>query len=164
MSTRQAFHKLALSISDQILLLKSRGLDIPDETRAERYLKFIGYYHLGGYARHFMDLSDPDNEKFVAGSSFDNLIDLYVFDRKLRLIIFDAMERIEIAIKSAFNNSGCLVGSGAFWLTDANNFDYGQHSFIIDEITSCIGDDPTQNQNIFISHTAYPVRSGIYRI
>ncbi len=43
------YTKPPLSLEDQVKLLVSRGMTIPDHERAKHYLKFIGYYRLSGY-------------------------------------------------------------------------------------------------------------------
>nr|NQU90751.1 Abi family protein [Bacteroidota bacterium] len=35
---------------------------------------------------------------FFPGITFDRVLKTYLFDRKLRLLVFDAIERIEIAL------------------------------------------------------------------
>jgi abortive infection bacteriophage resistance protein len=42
--------------------------------------------------------SDKVNHKFKEDSFFENVLDLYNFDRHLRLLMFDAIERIEVAL------------------------------------------------------------------
>jgi abortive infection bacteriophage resistance protein len=49
MTTKKPYIKPTLSVQDQVKLLKNRGLEIPDETKAERYLLNISYYRLSGY-------------------------------------------------------------------------------------------------------------------
>jgi len=39
-------------------------------------------------------------DKFKKGTNWDHIHDLYVFDRKLRLLIFDVIEPLEIAIRT----------------------------------------------------------------
>lgn len=104
---------------------------ITDVPRASHYLKFIGYYRLSGYFRFYCDPADPQRERFVAGTTFSAVLDLYVFDRKLRGLLLDALERIEIAVKAEISNNGALSANGAaFWLNDASNFNRGLHAKI----------------------------------
>jgi abortive infection bacteriophage resistance protein len=97
-------------------LLKSRGLTINDEQKALHYLGNISYYRLRAYTFPFQDRDDPDHT-FTRNVSFEDIIDLYVFDRKLRLMIFDAIEKIEIAVRTQiiFNYSQT---HGSHWHTD----------------------------------------------
>jgi len=46
---KQPYIKPPLAVKDQINLLKKRGLQVPDEARAFRYLQNISYYRLSGY-------------------------------------------------------------------------------------------------------------------
>ena len=133
------FQKPALSLPDQVALLNARGMTIEDNTRAERYLGFIGYYRLSGYWRYFADYSDPKLERFRAGSSFEQVLNLYTFDRKLRLLFVDALERIEVAVKASLSNHACLIG-GPFWLCNAASFDHGRHSDVLEIVDRAVGE------------------------
>lgn len=92
------FSKPPLSIRDQVLLLQSRGLVVLDVQRAERYLSNISYYRLSAYTVPFQ--LSGHGHAFSPGSSFEQVIKLYVFDRKLRMHVFDAIERIEVAVRA----------------------------------------------------------------
>lgn len=124
---------------------------MPDQDKAKRYLSYIGYYRIAGYARHLRDHQGADAENYVAGTSFDQVLDLYMFDRKLRLLVFDAIERIEVSVRAVLSNVGGQA-DGPFWISNANNFDYGLHGRIIDEIKVAIGPDPEENAHLFIQH------------
>jgi abortive infection bacteriophage resistance protein len=67
--------------------------------KAHSYLSNISYYRLRAYTYPFQDNS-IDIQPFIADISFEQVIDLYVFDRKLRLLLFDAIEKIEIALRT----------------------------------------------------------------
>lgn len=95
------------SIDEQLEILRSRGLQIEDCERAKRYLTRLGYYRLSGYwypFRQFRNVDDGQtaelrSDDFMEGSRFGDLIKLYVFDKKLRLLALDALERIEMALR-----------------------------------------------------------------
>jgi abortive infection bacteriophage resistance protein len=95
------------SIDEQVEILRSRGLQIEEYDRAKRYLKRLGYYRLSGYWYPFRRFREADNSQaaeqrrddFIEGSRFGDLIKLYVFDKKLRLLALDALERIEMAMR-----------------------------------------------------------------
>jgi abortive infection bacteriophage resistance protein len=142
LSIKLPYPKPPLSILDQIALLRARGLVVDDEAKAQHYLRFIGYYRLSGYTRFFCDKTDTKSEKFIPGTSFQSVLDLYVFDRKIRVLLLDALERIEIAIKSEISNTGALQGQGGpFWLKNSANFDHGQHQEIMNLIFERVGSD-----------------------
>lgn len=93
------YTKPPLEFKDQIRLLESRGLMIPDKKRAVHYLRNISYYRLRAYMLPFQSAKDSDHH-FVKNTSFDDILNLYIFDRELRLLLFDAIERIEIAVRT----------------------------------------------------------------
>lgn len=80
-------------------MLEKRGLKISDKQKAELYLSNISYYRLRAYTYPFQDNLNPDHT-FKANITFEQILDSYVFDRELRLIVFDAIERIEVALRT----------------------------------------------------------------
>lgn len=100
------YNKPYLTIADQVALLKSRGLIITDSPKAEHYLSKIGYYRLSGYSYVFrksvLEIGSTTPcvlDEFKDSVRFDDILALYVFDKKLRLILLDAIERIEVALR-----------------------------------------------------------------
>lgn len=90
------------SYQEQIAILQSRGMIIDDEREAENCLKRIGYYRLSGYwypFRQYDDVNKKALDTFKEGTKFSDISALYDFDRKLRLLALDAIERIELAIQ-----------------------------------------------------------------
>lgn len=90
--------KLAKTITEQIQLLLDRNMSFDDVEEAPHFLANISYYRLQGYWWEMQD--DNVDHHFRDGSVFENVIDLYNFDRRFRLIIFNAIERIEIALRT----------------------------------------------------------------
>ena len=91
-------NKESRSIQEQIDLLKHRGMIIEDEEFAHLHLSHISYYRLKGY---WWDMQkDKENHVFQTGSCFEDVIARYSFDKELRLILFDAIETIEIALRT----------------------------------------------------------------
>ena len=92
------FDKPPLTLEQQLDKWQSRGLVVPDTTKALHYLRFIGYYRQSAHALPVQQLSAPD-KPFRAGTSFEDLLGLYVFYRELRLVVMDAIERIAVAFR-----------------------------------------------------------------
>ena len=92
------YSKPAISVSDQMDKLRSRGLSIPDTALAEHFLHNVSYYRLAGYWWTLQ--SDAKRHRFRRGSTFQQVVDRYNFDRELRLITFDMIERIEVAVRT----------------------------------------------------------------
>ena len=106
---------------DLIPLLKQRGLVISDEQKAINYLSNIGYFRLSAY--FYPLLKEPKTEHlYKDDATFDKALDMYRFDRKLRILLFNEIEKIEVAIRSAMNNLISHAVGDIFWITDARHF------------------------------------------
>ncbi len=128
------YNKPYRTFEQQLNLLKSRGLEVTNDNVALEYLRRLGYYRLSGYwypCRKLISLpvhqSKPARpqrrDEFMHGAKFQDAVELYVFDKKLRLLILDAIERIEVAFrvdiayllgvkdKFAYTNSSLLHGN-----------------------------------------------------
>lgn len=104
MAKRQ-FSKPALTIMQQIERLRSRRMIITDVSEAEHHLRHIQYYRLGAYWLPFE--TDHATHTFRQGTTLDDVLRLYEFDRELRLIVLDAIERIEVSFRSVWAH--CLA-------------------------------------------------------
>ena len=113
------YSKAPLDYSQQIEMLKKRGLLIADEKEATDYLKVISYFRLANYLRP-MEL-DKEKHQYKPNSYFENAIDLYYFDKELRSIIFTAVQSIEIALRAKMIHYISLK-YGAFWFMDESLF------------------------------------------
>lgn len=97
------FTKPALSLNDQIALLERRNMAVPDHARAAHYLRHISYYRLRAYWLPYeMPAAAEGGHAFTPGTAFDDALSLYIFDRRLRLHVLDAIERIEVSLRAAW--------------------------------------------------------------
>lgn len=100
------YTKPYLRVEQQIALLESRGLQIPDRAKAAEYLTRIGYYRLSAYFVPFRERVVRDRgepillETFRPYTNFAVITDLYAFDKALRIQMLDVLERIEVGIRS----------------------------------------------------------------
>lgn len=88
-----------LSYEEQANLLEKRGLAF-DRADLIMRLSEVGYYRLSGYWYIFKRNQEPGDESFVEGTDFSDIWDLYTFDRQLRLSVLNAIERVEIYMRS----------------------------------------------------------------
>jgi abortive infection bacteriophage resistance protein len=93
-----SYVKPALSIEEQIQQLQERGLIIDDLSIAKHYFSHVSYYRLAGYWWSMQD--DKVNHIFKPNSHFSNVVNLYNFDRELRILLFDVIEKIEISLRT----------------------------------------------------------------
>jgi abortive infection bacteriophage resistance protein len=91
------YSKPALSYSQQLTLLTGRGLDCSDHTRTIEWLQRIGYYRLSAY---FIPFRTAGSEVFKTGANFDQIVELYKFDSSLRLLVLQALDRIEVGVRA----------------------------------------------------------------
>ena len=89
--------KPPLSYQQQAELLKSRGMTVADEVAFMLHLESVGFYRLCAYWHPF---KLPDRT-FIPGTTFETVWCRYVFDRHLRLAVMDAIERVEVAVRTA---------------------------------------------------------------
>ncbi|MDO8418041.1 MAG: Abi family protein [Agitococcus sp.] len=92
------FNKPPLTFAKQLQLLKSRGMIVNDDNKALNYLGQLNYYRLGAYWLPFEQ--SHQSHQFLQGTTFERVVDLYVFDRELRLLVLDAIERVEVSVRT----------------------------------------------------------------
>lgn len=106
-----AYNKPFKTVPEQIELLRSRGMSFANEDAAIRCLQNVGYYRLSGYwypdrVRVPIPTTDPKQlpasmalSTFKPGTSFERAHQVYEFDRKLKLLVLDGLERLEVAMR-----------------------------------------------------------------
>lgn len=141
------FDKKPTTITEQLELFKSRGLIVPNENRAKHYLEKVGYYRLSSYALPFQTKKD-DEHTFKPNTTFNDVFQLYLFDRELRILLFDKIEKIEIAIRSSIVNHMCLK-YGSHWYEDKSLFKHWyKHDKLIGDITELV----EKSKEVFVKH------------
>ncbi len=95
------YSKPLLPFSDQADLLISRGLVAPSKSDVIEKLKVVSYYRLSGYWFPFRIAGSND---LTPGTTLDTVWRRYTFDRQLRLLVLDAIERVEVAIRTQIVN------------------------------------------------------------
>jgi abortive infection bacteriophage resistance protein len=97
------FTKPSLTIQQQIEKLQGRGMIVGDLSLAAHCFQHISYYRLRAYWLPFEVPAEVDGEhQFAEGTAFEDAVSLYVFDRQLRLLVMDAIERIEVSLRGAW--------------------------------------------------------------
>lgn len=110
MTDTKTYNRPWKSFNDQLDVLEARGLQVADRDWAMRWLQRAGYYRLSAYwypfrvFRHEQDMASGAictvrTDDFVAGTAFSDAVGLYIFDRKLRVLLADALERIEVSLR-----------------------------------------------------------------
>lgn len=127
------YEKPPMSLDRLVGRLEERGLQIPDRDRALRYLRHIGYYRLSPYTIPFQ--RDRVDHLLRPGTTFDDVLDLYVFDRSLRLHVMDALEGVEVAIRAAITDHMATSYGDAHWYTSMQHFsDAERHARFLTDV------------------------------
>ena len=154
------YEKSPISIKNQVQKLKSRGLVIDDENLAAHFLSNISYYRLRAYTYPFQDNSDPEmNHVFIRKNiHFKDIIDLYRFDRRLRILVFNALEKIEVALRAKITQRYCEATKDSHWYMNEALFrddaytSEGQLVFKYDTLIDDIEDEVARSEEEFIKH------------
>lgn len=144
------YNKPWLSLEQQLDRLTEHGLDIDDPARAVRVLTATGYYRLTGYLYPFRDsetfVDNTGRERvrvlsaYRTGTRLVHAEEIIVFDRRLRMLVLDGLERIEIAVRMQI---GYVLGRwSAFAYEDPKKF--------VDSFTADVTDirEPTPSKHV----------------
>lgn len=128
MHNNSAQDKKFMSFDEQIDHLKNvKKLDIPDERFAREMLKRTCYYSLvAGYKDIY---KDPSTGCYLKGTTFNDIVELYSFDEKLRSLFLQYLFRIEDQIKSLVSYYFSLkYGSDQSAYLTTTNYNYNKQT------------------------------------
>lgn len=119
---------------------------INNEDLALHTLQHYNYYRLGAYWLPFEN--DHNSHQFKPHTKFEAVLNLYNFDRLLRLMILDAIERIEVSIRGQWAyRMGHLHGAHAHLNASlANNHYHWQQN------KKSLKKEVQRSDEVFISH------------
>lgn len=140
------FSKTAQTPAALLAKLIAQNLVVADTALAERYISFVGHYRLKGYWFH---LIHPVTKAFKAGTTFEMIRDRYEFDREIRALILEAIERLEVAIRSSLCNFLSLKHT-PHWYLDTSLFKPGRHFGIGQMLSKIEGEVGRSNGKRFI--------------
>ena len=113
------YDKQPINIDEQLALLQNRGLMIGDIVTAKLQLRNISYFRIASYLRYMEE--DQLHHLYKSGSTFEQAINLYLFDKELRQLIFKAIQDIEISLRTKMIQMFSME-HGAFWFMDSSLF------------------------------------------
>lgn len=148
-----------LSLEQQVERLASQGVDVGDRDHAAAVLRAVGYYRLTGYLYPFREsercVDDEGRVRtrvlggYSAGTRLDHAEEVIDFDRQLRMLVMDGVERIEIAVRMQL---GYVLGrTSAFAHEDPSCFT---------EAFAAAGTDPESGEPVPSSHERWLERTG----
>jgi abortive infection bacteriophage resistance protein len=107
------FGKAALSAQALLAKLKSRGLVVANDNLALKYIGYVGHYRLKGYWHQLIDRASGN---FFPGTSLEQIVNRYECDRKIRAVILESIERLEVAVRTTICNHLSLRYSPHWYL------------------------------------------------
>lgn len=126
--------KLPATVEEQIEKLRERGCIVEDEEFAKETLTDINYFRLAHYFSLFLE----ENGKYREGTKFRQVMRVYDFDRRLRNLIIEVLEEIEIALRAHCSNFHAIKYGAAGYL-NADNFSHvHKHSVFLQRIQRLI--------------------------
>jgi abortive infection bacteriophage resistance protein len=88
--------KQATTYEQQLTKMIARGCKVDDEQTCKNTLALVNYYRFSAY---FLPFKKVDGT-YIDGTNFESVFRIYEFDRKIRGILFSALEKIEIFLRS----------------------------------------------------------------
>lgn len=163
MPENRLYSKVPQSYEALIEKLRSRNLTITNADSAISHLKNIGYYRLIGYGLP-LEIKDENEQRtrcFPDTIDFETILNAYIIDRKMRLLLLGAIERIEVAVRNTINHELACKYQNAHWYMDStlfNESDEFSHSELLRQIknhtskSALSGSDREKRREIFIHH------------
>ena len=109
------------TIEEQISLLRAKGMEFEDLSEAKALLARISYFRLKYFWTDLIDESTDGD--FLPDTSFDMVMKRYNFDHNLRLVLFDAIEMIEVAFRAKVIHHMSRGAANGLWYLDASLFE-----------------------------------------
>ena len=106
-------------------------MEFTSELDARALLARVSYFRLKYY---WVDMIDDGTDDFKEGSCFGDVIERYEFDKELRQILFDAIEILEVGLRSKIISVLSLSTGTGLWYLDKSLFEnYHYHEdFVLD--------------------------------
>jgi len=146
------YTKPALSFEQQAQRLIDRGLVVQEKIELIRHLSGVNYYRLSAYWYPFKQI-DPVNgeERFAPNTTFEIIWRRYTFDRQLRLLIMDVVERVEVAVLRTLMVEQFTLLHGPFGYCDLKNFSPRFNQVDYKRLLTEIDDSVNRSKEEFIS-------------
>ena len=143
-----------LSVPDQIAKLQGYGLIINDVPDATLFLEHLNYYRLSGYGLAF----EKSRHVYIPGTSFELIRQSYEFDRALRDLLTEALEIIELDMRTVVAHSFAKT-HGPFGHKDPINF---FTTFAHRNWLNIVKEETKRSRELFVQHykknySEYPI-------
>ncbi len=151
------FTKTHLTYEQQIELLESRGLLFTDKIYAKTKLEHISYYRLSAYFLPYQS----EKDKFIEGTTFEDVLQLYYFDKELRKLIFNAIETIEVNVRANVVYK-LSKETEAFGYMDEKNLNVKHDDYVY--LMQSIQRETHRSKELFVKHFKKKYKSDVLPI
>ncbi len=145
------YPKKPLSVEQQAEKLLARGL-MGDKSEIIDFLNKVNYYKLSGYTFPF---KNKETDFFIEGTTFKEIVDIYNFDKKLRLLLFESIKILEICFRMKFTYHFTRKYDDGFAYINKNNLPKlrkDQHTRILKYLSSDYLLNVKKTSEIYVKH------------
>lgn len=139
------YPKQILTIAQQIQSYIDAGMIITSHADVENALKTVGFYRLRGYS---FQVYDNTTKKYVQGTKFEDILQLYQFDQELSALIFSMISKIEVALRVRLVEA-LLIHGEPLILQDSSIF---KEKKLYWQNVSTIASEIARSNDVFIKH------------
>jgi abortive infection bacteriophage resistance protein len=139
------FTKEPATVEAQLAKLEFRGCIIEDHTFAKRILEKINYYRLANY----FEIFQQNSKRYREGTSFNRVVRIYDFDRRLRGLLLIFLEEIEISMRAVISNYHALKYGALGYLNESTFNHHHNHNHFMSRLSRLL---ETNTEKGFVSH------------
>ena len=152
--TLMNYPKSFKEVSELLEILKNRRLIIDDDKFASDYLYNVNYYRLSAYYIPFYESPNL----FKDNVRFEDICNLYEFDKELRGIVFKYLEQIEIILRTKITHNHARKYGAFGYCNDENSLDKkykirnNSTKTVYDEFMEKVKQEKNRSNEVFIKH------------
>lgn len=122
--------KKFLTFEEQLQYIKNKGFIISDKDKCLDFLKNVNYYNISAYFAPFK----TKNGKYKSNIDFKCVYKMYEFDRKIRVLIFSAIEEVELHLRTQLSHYHANHYGALGYLNSENYNKYHKHNCFMEKI------------------------------
>lgn len=121
---KKPFIKPHLTFPQQVEMLRARGINVESEDEILLFLRRVNYFRFIPFCRLFeyRDKEKPDEHIFYPETQFKKIQRHYLFDRELKLLVFDLIENFEIGFRTHFSHEYSQYENPDNYFDESGNF------------------------------------------
>lgn len=122
--------KKFLTFEEQLQYIKNKGFIISDKDKCLDFLKNVNYYNISAY---FAPFKTKDG-KYKSNIDFECIYKMHEFDIKIRVLIFSAIEEVELHLRAQLSHYHANNYGPLGYLNSENYNKYHKHNCFMEKI------------------------------